>query len=193
MRHILIYIVVTFLCLTNVDNAFAALRHSDASDDYHTIANLVSNLVKFTEWQGEKSIALTHSLNLCVFGDNELTVDNMPQSLRKQISVTLSNSPAVENINICHVVFVGNRERNVASIIAASKRKPIITIGKVEGFAAAGGIIEILTEVDDLGLFFDEEKFDPKKLYWKVNERMVEESKLQIDARLLQSALEVIK
>lgn len=88
----------------------------------------------------------------------------------------------------CHLLFIGkDDDANLNTILSHTRHKAILTISEIKNFADQEGIIEIATASMQVGLFSKD------KVNLRINLRAARDDGLNIDARLLQIAAEIIK
>ena len=99
----------------------------------------------------------------------------MGQKLQGQVvSVERLASPPPGPAN-CQIVFVSRSEgANLAAVLAALASVPALTISDIDGFAAAGGMIELATT--------------DSKIRFQINSPASRRAGLEIGAQLLQLA-----
>ena len=81
----------------------------------------------------------------------------------------------VDNAVVCHLAFVATSDpRQLAANLQRLSRRPVMTVGDVNGFAGAGGV---------LGM-----KLQNEKIHFEINTTAVEQQGLVVRAQLLQLA-----
>lgn len=109
-------------------------------------AAFLYNFAKFTEWPGEAKEGFEGGFVLCITGNDPFgvafeAIEGKPmrgQPFRVRRRVML------EELKGCHMLFVPeSEERRMAAILKAASVHPVLTVGDVEGFALAGGMIEL--------------------------------------------------
>lgn len=184
IRSLFIPFIIIALCLL-VSSTPAAYADSDRNlSEYHVRAAFIYNFLKFVTWPD------THSpkdkANVCIIGDAEFA--HFLPSLQSTVGINVISPIPTEDMARCHVLFIGREEEtNAASIVAHVGHHAILSISEAKNFANNGGIIEIVKVDKSVGLFSQD------KINLRINLKTAESSGLNIDARLLQIAAEVIK
>lgn len=164
------------LCLTLCieSNVFA---EEITSGEYEVKAAFLVNFLKFVEWpQGEDS--RNSAYYICVLGNNPfgpslMTIQNKTVT-GKRVITKLCKEP--HNTNNCHIVFISASEKErLGSILKEIGYLNILTVGDMNDFARAGGIIQFVTERD--------------KVHFLINIDAASRAKLKISSKLLRLSL----
>lgn len=122
------------------------------SFEYRLKAAFLYNFAKFAEWPAQSFAAAAAPLQLCVAGDNPFGGALVTTTAGKHVNsrpLEISFVAGVKNLGGCHVLFVGKMtKRQMARLILAARKRPILTVSESAEFARAGGIIHLKT-VDD--------------------------------------------
>jgi len=116
----------------------------DSAEEYEIKAVYLLNLGNFIKWAED---ALQGGFVICLlgkdpFGANLDFVTKKERKVQKQ-PVSVKQLSSITEINSCHILFVSNSEQErLATIFAAVKDKPILTVGDSEHFVAQGGMIQ---------------------------------------------------
>jgi hypothetical protein len=90
------------------------------------------------------------------------------------------SSQEIKTLTKCHLLFICSSEQeNLKEIINTVKDQSVLTVGEMEGFLEAGGIINLLVE--------------EKKIRFEINITAAEQAKLEIRSELLRLAKRLIK
>ncbi len=140
----------------------------------------VLNFAKFVEWPAA-TVWNDNKATLCVVGNNVLGGALVELDGRKaggrELRVVL-HANANDNLQGCHLVFIGESERRQAgAIIKALGESSILTISDTEDFAEKGGCI---------GLLYRE-----NKIVFEVNLASSKKSGLRLPSQLLNLASHV--
>jgi hypothetical protein len=120
------------------------------SNEYELKAVFLYNFCHFIEWPDSAFTSPTEPLIIGVVGE-----DPFGPFLREAIKgETYHNRPIViehyrgpNEIEHCHILFVGRTERNqVDAILAAIDSKSVLTVGETEDFLQRGGMIALPAE-----------------------------------------------
>ena len=172
------------LCLLTVNIPALAADSDKPFPEYRIRAAFIYNFLKFVTWPN------THSskdkTNVCIIGDGEFA-RSLP-SLKSTVRISIISSVPAGEISSCHILYIGKEEEtNAAFIVSRASRHAILTISEARSFADNGGIIEIVRVDKNIGLFSND------KINLRINLKAAKLVGLNIDARLLQIAAEVIK
>ena len=86
----------------------------------------------------------------------------------------------IEALRKCDLLFIcSSEQKNLSRIISLVRRHDVLTVGDMEGFLEAGGIINFLME--------------DKKVRFEINATAAEHAKLKIRSKLLKLARRVIE
>ncbi|MGX9462069.1 YfiR family protein [Shewanella sp. A14] len=151
---------------------------SMAEDAFGLKAALTYNFAKFTQWP-ESRLNETAVWTICYFGnqyhDSFMGLSDKKLATQPVIVIQLSGISKVEQ---CDVVFIDAKSRELTPrLLLAVENKAILTVSDISGFEMQGGMIEIVEQ--------------DKRLYFKVNMKMLEQSGLKISSQVLKLALEV--
>ncbi len=153
-RRVLFLLAATYLFGEAMDGAIDAARAEKVAatnqrySEPEVKAAYLYNFAKFTEWPQLPD----HAMVLCFIGKGPLrstlaaldgkTVHNHP--LRVHYPATVKESES------CDIVFFRGDGRTTEKLIAELRARPILTVSDQEGFARAGGIIELTKERDKI-------------------------------------------
>ncbi len=134
---LLVLLVVLLPCQAAADNG-------STLGEYSLKAVLVYNFAQFTQWPDSTLTNGKTPLRITVFGDSDLTadfdlIDGRSVDGRK-IMVSHTNDPT--HVSECDILFLADVERDQWPLVfSALGNHPILTIGEMNGFLEAGGII----------------------------------------------------
>lgn len=146
-----------------------------AVDDKGLKAAFIFSFAKFTEWPG---LAAGAPIVACIYRD-----ESIASALRDAVKGQQINGHAVDvhavtdnlGYRACQLVFIGGEESRQSRLARDSvSAMPVLTVSDVNGFAKAGGIIEMYVE--------------DGRMRFAINVTAVERSGLVISARLLDLA-----
>lgn len=172
-----ISLLVAFGLILSVHTVMADAE-TDANLEYRIKAAFLLNFCQFVSWPVTPQEKPDASLILCVIGETTFkssletiagkTVRGRPMEVR-----FVSGADAIDS---CHLLFVGKSEqKNLAAILGSVKNKPILTVGDMENFARAGGIIAFV-KIDN-------------KIRFEINQKAAEMAGLKISSQLLKLAI----
>lgn len=132
------------------------------------------NIFKFVTWPD--NAVKSERFVLCVLGDNPFgsslyEVDGVQMVRDKPVRVVVDISP--DFAKYCHAVYVsGSEASRLATRLKELKGRPLLTVSAIEGFADAGGMVELRYERDN-------------KVFIRGNPKAAEAESLRISAKLL--------
>lgn len=133
----------------------AGRAQAQSPNDARVKARLALSLARFTQWPATSFAAATDPLWLCSLHLNELMAEAFAelggQTAASRL-VKVSNNP--EKVPaVCHVLFVHESAGSaITAALAAVAASPVLTIGDSEGFAARGGMVELVNVNDAIRL-----------------------------------------
>ena len=137
-------------------------------------------LARFTQWPADALGAPGEPFQMCVLG----RTDTLSGALAEIDGQTVAGRPVRlnlqpdRNLSGCHLLFVqGSAGRASAAALAASPAAPILTIADDEGFAARGGMVELVNVNDTLRL--------------DINLRALRNAQLVVSSQVLKLALQL--
>jgi hypothetical protein len=149
-----------------------------ASPEYAVKSAFLYNFARFVEWPAEAPGAVAPRVTICVLG-----TDPFGQTLDQTVAgkaigmrpFAVARIRSVAEAAACAVVFVSTAEApRLSSVLAAFRSLPVLTVGDVDGFAEAGGII---------GMFVENER-----VRFEINVGAANEAHLKISSKLLSLA-----
>ena len=123
-------------------------------------AAFLINFIKFVEWPDSAFQSSDDLFVLCIVGNDSIeaslekfngkTVSGRVLNVRK-----VSDPAAMER---CHLLFLGESEKGkVSSILGAVKKRPVLTVSDIDGFARRGGTIGFIQEKNSVRFEINEE------------------------------------
>ncbi|MGI2170962.1 YfiR family protein [Shewanella sp. MF05960] len=149
-----------------------------AQDAFELKAALTYNFAKFTQWP-ESRLNEMSAWKICYFGNqyHDSFTGLANKTLANQ-SVTVIQLSDISKVEQCDVVFIDAKSRELTHrLLLAVENKAILTVSDISGFEMQGGMIEIVEQ--------------DKRLYFKVNMQILEQSGLKVSSQVLKLALEV--
>ncbi len=155
-----------------------------ADDIVYTLeAQFLERFTRFIEWPAGSTVAdASVPFLICVIGKSDIQspLEEVAKSTEfkgKQAEVRkISELAAIDQCQI--LVIAGSERRQLDEILAQTEGKPILTVGDTAGFAAAGVMINFISE--DVNVRFE------------VNSGTASDSGLRLADKLLSLAAEVI-
>ena len=141
-------------------------------------ATFVFNFAQFVEWPEASFADAQHPIVIGVLGENPFGTaldDIVNGEIIGGRPLSVQRFARVEDITVCHILFVSGSERSrLPQIFAALKGRPILTVSDVPGFAARGGMIGFATE--------------QRSIHLQVNLTVARASGLTISSNILRTA-----
>lgn len=132
------------------------------------------NTFKFVTWP--ENMVKSERFVLCVLGDNPFgsslyEIDNEQMVRSKPVRVVVDIAP--DFAKYCHAVYVSSSESyRLLERLKELKGLPLLTVSDVQGFADAGGMVELRYERDN-------------KVFIRGNQKAAEAEGLRISSKLL--------
>jgi len=148
------------------------------AEEYQLKAAIMKHFASFVEWPTNAFPSSNSPITIGVLGS-----DPFGQSLDKVVSgvtvgerkLDVKRYKAVEEIKICHILFISQSEEGkLYNIFANLKGRHILTVGENETFVRSGGIIGI--------------EIEEGKPLLKINVDNADSEAIKIDSRLLSLA-----
>ncbi len=164
-----LFICCAVLCLTS---------EVRAEPENFVKAAFLYKFARFVEWPAEAFETPESPVVICILGDDPFgpaleTIVNKTVGKRKLFIVKYPKFNDKKNI---HIVFVSASEKKkLDSILPRFTGRPVPTVGDTEGFAAKGGIINLVKT--------------GRKIRFEINIKAAKHSSLKISSRLLKLAI----
>ncbi len=175
----LISVLLTMLALLYGVAAIAA--NSDSEDlEYKLKAAFLLNFSKFTTWPKEAFTEASQTFDFCIIGQDPFgkAFDGLESKKVGGRNVRLHHAGSIAEAKTCHVIFISKSEQShLAQLLQAVVGRPVLTVSDIEDFSRQGGIFEFVTK--------------DGRLSFIANNRQAIDSGLQINASLLNLAVEV--
>jgi hypothetical protein len=159
---------------------FCASAGAQPPTEHDIKAVFLYKFTNFVEWP-DSTWQGSEPFRLCVLADGPMTAaverTMHGETINGRPSQTMAPATA-RDARRCHILFVGHTEmERGASMLAAIRDLPVLTVGEAEGFLSGGGAIEFVREGNRV-------RFD-------INVETARRAGLNISARLLQVARHV--
>lgn len=151
---------------------------SMAEDAFELKAAFTYNFVKFTQWPQTRTEQKS-AWNICYFG-KQYRDSFMALSKKKIGNQLIAPKELTETNQVaqCDAIFIDSNYRELTRrLFLAVDDRAILTVSDISGFTAQGGMIEIIEQ--------------DQRLYFKVNQQVLEKSGLTISSQVLKLAVEV--
>lgn len=141
-------------------------------------AGFVYNFAKFVEWPARAFSGSNAPVVIGVLGEDAFG-SQLAEMLKDKIILgrpcTVKQYSELLGVNQCHLLFIGGLEKKrLPEILAALKDAPVLTVGDMDRFAQAGGMINLYKEQNSFR--------------FEINLAAAERAQLKINPRLLQLA-----
>lgn len=156
-----------FICVTSITTQGSA--NAQTAEESELKSQWVEALIPYVSWPEKK----TENIALCMLGRDRVfdyleKLANQDQSLK----LTIIRKSVKSSLDDCNIVYVGTSEREVVrDTLARMRNKNIISISSIADFAQEGGVIEFVTESNNVTLV--------------VNASAAEREKITLDSDLL--------
>lgn len=169
---ICVVLLVFLLCFTP---AVSGQQQGTASEAEIKTA-FIYNFIKFVEWPTSVLPAAEQRMIVCVLGQDDIvrTLKRISGKVARGRTITVKHVADLKEITQCHVVYVGQSEKDYTGAIIGAAPKHVLTISDVPSFAASGGMIN----------FFMKEN----KISFEINVDTAEQAGLKLSSQLLRLA-----
>lgn len=148
------------------------------SKEYQIKAAFLFNFVHFVQWPPAAFPNAQTPLVIGVLGDDPFGayLDEIVRGEKvNSHPVVIERYRRVEEINVCHLLFISRSERRkIRAIVTELEGRIILTGADFEGFSANGGIIRFLT--------------GNNKIQFRINLSAAERAHLVVSSKLLRAA-----
>lgn len=148
-----------------------------AQPEENVKAAFVFNFIRFTEWPAARFAGRSAPLSLCVWsGDGRLT-ESMKALVGRSVDerkVRVAEVERADELSRCHALFVadGVPAAQAPGWLHKAEALDVLTMGDGDGFAAAGGMIGLVS--------------DGSRMRFEINDKAVKRSGLKLGAQLYQ-------
>jgi len=150
----------------------AAPGAADAVRDVDVKAAMLYNFARFAEWP---ALSGATSIAICIVGDDRIAAAFTALTRKQNINghpLDVSMPRDAGTWGTCHLLFIADAEvRKSSGPLIGIRKQPVLTVSDGNGFAAAGGIIELYV--------------DKGRMRFAINLDAVEQSGLNLSSRLL--------
>jgi hypothetical protein len=150
-----------------------------AAPEYQVKAEFIERFTHFVVWPDSVFASATSAFAICMWGNGELASQLERVVARGRIKdrpVRAYHVTSYKALDSCHVLYVAATDRTIVrGIIAATRGKPILSVGDQPGLAEEGLLIN---------LFTDDEGF----VRFEINREAASDSGLKISAKLMRLA-----
>lgn len=171
-RLIPILLLLLFLNLGLNSTAQASSSH-----EYAIKAVFLYNFAKFVEWPLRAFDDNTNQIILCILGKDPFGAFLKPINGKtvKGKRIIVKYIPKIDNMEKCHILFIGkSEETELVRILARLRDWNVLTVSDMGDFAQRGGIIGFTREEDEI--------------HFEINLDVSKRAGLKISSRLLKLA-----
>lgn len=107
-------------------------------------AGLLYNFLKYTKWPAESFTDATSSLQICLFGGDafEGALDPLQGRTAQQRTINIKKISDFSELKNCHVVFMGQSQKNhLSEILASLRSSSTLTVSDMDHFTRQGGMV----------------------------------------------------
>lgn len=156
----------------------ASSAQTPAPSEYQIKAAFLYNFAKFVEWPPQMFLSPNTAINLCILGEDPFG-DDLEQTIQGKIihgrAVVIRRFKGMQGLDVCHVLFVSSSEqKRLPQLLDSLKGRSVLTVGDIEGFAAAGGMINFTMQGN--------------KVRFAINVDVTERAGLKLSSQLLKLA-----
>lgn len=149
-RTVTILLILAW-CMLSVPTVHAEER---LPKEYQVKMAFLFNFARFVEWPEDAFADARSPLVLGILGDDPFgsdleTIRGKTVNGRKLI---INKFKDVDDIRVCHILFVSNSEKNrLPRILAFLRQSKILSVGDTKKFAQKGGVINLVVENNKVG------------------------------------------
>ena len=149
-----------------------------AISEYEVRATFIYNFTKFTDWPAVAFGSPKAPIVIGIVGEDLFgtTIDDLVRGeLVHNRPLVVKRLRSEDDLQSCHLLYISFSEKNrIPALLSELKGSPVLTVSEIEGFAAQGGMVNMLVI--------------NKNLKIEINQEAVELGGLQISAKLLKLA-----
>lgn len=162
-------------CLLLLSTLPKAHSQTDNEEEYRVKLAFLYNFAQFVQWPSDAFSSPSAPLTICILGPDPFKGE-VGEALRGRMvgghPMEIKKLKPEDDPKACQMIFVRASEKGVArKILAALKGSNTLTVGETNGFADAGGLIN-LTLVEN-------------KLRFEINLDAALKTRLKVSAKLL--------
>ncbi len=185
-KHFLVTIAYG-ICLiaSSVLSGGVGSAHADSRSEreYQIKAAFLYNFTKFVEWPADRFADDSAPFILCVFGKDPFGAtldDTVAGKTVKGRHIYIRRTDDVDDLDACHVLFIGLPERErLRQIVASSHGASVLTVGDMDDSVEFGGVINLIKRAN--------------KIRFEINLVAAKQARLKLDLKLVTLASSVKK
>jgi hypothetical protein len=159
--------------------------HADSRSEreYQIKAAFLYNFTKFVEWPADRFADDSAPIILCIFGKDPFGAtleDTVTGKTVKGRHIYIRRIDKVDDLDACHVLFIGLSERErLRRIVASSHGASVLTVGDMDDSIEFGGVINLIKRAN--------------KIRFEINLVAAKQARLKLDLKLVTLASSVKK
>ena len=167
------------LLLLFLNAGLKSTAQASSSREYAIKAVFLYNFAKFVEWSPQAFEDSTSPIIFCILGKDPFGVYLKPIKSKtvKGKKIIIKYSPKINDMEKCHVLFVGKSEdKQLVRILARIRDWNVLTVSDMGNFAQRGGIIGLTKEKDEIR--FEINIDASKRADLRINSRLLKLAKI---------------
>jgi hypothetical protein len=155
---------------------------SNQLNEHEVKAAYLYNFAKFVDWPATAFRRENSSLVICIVGKSPLNdvIESLAGKTIKNRRLVIRQFSRIEDLSECNILFINAAVKTPhTQLLASIAPRSILTVSDGKGFAAAGGMIELVPVGD--------------KIKFEINNRAAQLVFLHISSHLLRLAATVIE
>lgn len=170
----------------------AMLLIAAATERQYTIkAGFLYNFLLFAQWPDQAFAEPDSPIVIGILGENPFgklfdVIEGKPVNGRPLVVIEFKNDAPIDLLKSCHLLFIcpsiptdNPGELNLENILGHLEGSPVLTVGEVDGFITAGGMINFVVEENNIT--------------FEINKRAADRSGVRLSSKLLRLAIRVIR
>jgi hypothetical protein len=164
----------------------SALAMAEEDVEYPAKLAFLYNFAKFVEWPAASNRSPNTNILICIAGRDPFSPRTESQ-LRTRIvlghPIEIRTMRVTDSFSACNIVFVPITEQDqAANILRGLRGSSTLTVGEIEGFAARGGIINLMIEGNRLR--FEINPLAAGRAGLKISSKLLSLAKIVMDDQL---------
>lgn len=175
------YYLILLLFITGVLGAFPG----EPGREYKIKAGFLYKFLLFAEWPESAFEQSENTIIVGILGENPFEnmfdfIKGTPINGKELEIVHFHRDTGVESLKRCHLLFVGaSMENGYTHILEGLKGYPVLTVSEVDGFGAAGGMINFIMEGNNVA--------------FEINKSAAERAGITLRSKLLRVAARIVE
>jgi hypothetical protein len=176
--------VTQYLLLLLFINGVSAAFSAEPGREYKIKAGFLYKFLLFAEWPESAFKQSENTIIVGILGENPFEdlfdlVQGTPVNGRKLEIIHFHRDTEVEVLKYCHLLFIdASLENDYVRILDGLRGYPVLTVGEIIGFGAAGGMINFVMEENNVA--------------FEINKSAAEHAGITLRSKLLRVAVRII-